>query len=500
MEKKHLSFRIELTEIDHKDKESVNKSDEFAKKFCASFGLKTHSGTWSYIEIDNPRFPEFVAESQKLIHSSAARFDGFCSLGFEYTGESLWYQLFEGRTPQDAYPIFNENDVECKACKYNPNMHTDGVGGASIIVSEKFKKVVEENNLTGIEFLWVKDVGRYKPYQQWYLPVILNPIGRGIDHEWFDPLATTVDAYYQPNNHEFRRGISRFDASQLKKDYPASSLEKEIISLFRPNILTIFGCEQVLKGFTPDTDFSFWWQFPDHKNPKRKTISRNRTTYVSKRARDILIENKIAVDQQFRTVKVLDALPPCAEMLDGKAPLPKPYFSNFEISYETAKQNNTKEWNTYAKKPKPEMKISLKKALNLLNSIKKNEPDDFLKPLKKNIAESNPLRLPSDWIELLRKTNGGYLCDECELIAYQEIEACTAEKRVEGTENHEEYKDSYIVVAKSIDGDFYVLSTELQKNNDCPVLRVTHEGYTPIEEWSNISMFIYDMLVQRNED
>lgn len=500
MEKKHLSFRIELIEKDWKDLATIDKSDEFAREFCASFGLKISSGTWSGIELDSPRFPEFVAEAKNLIDSGIARFDGFCSLGFEYTDVSPWYQLYEGRSPQDAYhPNTCDNEVECKACKYSPNMHIDGIGGDSLIVSEKFKKVVEENGLKGIEFLWVKDIGRYKPCQQWYMPVIFNAVGRGIDHEWFDPSTIRGNGSFQPADREFRRGISRFYANQLKKDYSASPLEKEIISLFRPEYLTIFGCEQILKKYTPDTDFAFWWQMSDHKNPDSGRIYRGRTTYVSRRARDILIENKIAVDQQFRAIEVLDVLPPWAELLDGQAPLPMPYFSNFDISYETAKRNNGKERVIYDKKTKPEMKVTLKQALKLLLSVKRREPGDFSKPLKQFLAEENPLHLPINWIELLKKTNGGYLCDECELIPYDEIEACTTEKRVEGKENYEEYKDSYVVIAKSIDGDFYVLNIDQQKDTDCPVLRMTHEGHTPIEEWNGIAMFIYDMLVQREE-
>jgi hypothetical protein len=72
MVKKHLSFRIELTDKDWKNQVTIDKSDDFARQFCTSFGLKTFSGTWSNIGLDSPRIYEFVEEAKKLINSGVA--------------------------------------------------------------------------------------------------------------------------------------------------------------------------------------------------------------------------------------------------------------------------------------------------------------------------------------------------------------------------------------------------------------------------------------------
>ncbi len=47
------------------------------------------------------------------------------------------------------------------------------------------------SGLTGLDFLWVRDLGRYQA-PQWYAAIAQRPLGHGLDHPWFDrtnPLA-----------------------------------------------------------------------------------------------------------------------------------------------------------------------------------------------------------------------------------------------------------------------------------------------------------------------
>ena len=53
-------------------------------------------------------------------------------------------------------------------------------------MSEQVKALVEREGLSGLELLWLPDVGRAEA-MQWYLPIPAEPLGRGLDHPWFDP-------------------------------------------------------------------------------------------------------------------------------------------------------------------------------------------------------------------------------------------------------------------------------------------------------------------------
>lgn len=61
-------------------------------------------------------------------------------------------------------------------------------GGWEHYVSEAFRAAVEEEGLTGLEFLWVRDVGRFRAPQR-YEALPPAALGRGLDHPWFDRTA-----------------------------------------------------------------------------------------------------------------------------------------------------------------------------------------------------------------------------------------------------------------------------------------------------------------------
>src|SRR5687768_17087211 len=52
--------------------------------------------------------------------------------------------------------------------------------------SESARSIIERHKLRGLEYVWVRDTGKFHA-PQWFHIFAIAPLGRGIDHPWFDP-------------------------------------------------------------------------------------------------------------------------------------------------------------------------------------------------------------------------------------------------------------------------------------------------------------------------
>ncbi len=501
MVKEHLSFRIEL--IHPKDE---FESDSFARDFVRSLGLKTYSGTWSGINLESPLITDFIERSKGLVNNNIARFDGYCTLSqrLEDRDNNKWYEL-------KATKPFSAEDyseiITCKADKMPPNTHIAYGFLYNIFFSERFVNVVKENHLSGIDFLWVKDIGRFQA-SQWFLPVVINALGRGIDHPWFDVATLKGSSSNQPFEPEFRCGICNFRASQIKKNHVFENpLHSNIISLFNPEILSIISYKRFLQSYTPNTDFAFIWHSTDFERKRgdygifyqdNDMVCKQRGLCISKRAKDILIANKLITYSNLEPIEILENVPDNIAVLDNKAPLPTPFYSCGDIELPELKKKLEIDWINYNSKPKPVKKITFKQALKYLAEEKRSRPDDFCKALNKNEISISKIELPEYWIEVLKKSNGCFLNDECTLIPLREIQQFSQDKQKYMEKVDEEFIQNLVHVASSVDGDWYSLMITSEEHIDSKVMRISHETCQPSQEWDTIAMFIYDMLLESN--
>jgi hypothetical protein len=97
------------------------------------------------------------------------------------------------------------------ADRMKPGIHVAG-WGPFVYVSERFKSIAEAHRLSGIEFIWCPDVGKYQA-PQWYLPVCSHCLGRGLDHPWIDTKKLS-DETVDPAE---RRGIEYVRAEQCRR-------------------------------------------------------------------------------------------------------------------------------------------------------------------------------------------------------------------------------------------------------------------------------------------
>jgi len=199
-------------------------------------------------------------------------------------------------------------------------------------------------------------------------------------------------------------------------------------------------------------------------------------------------------------VVILDKLPADANQLDNKEIIPTFNYGNKKyigenLSFEELKKLHEEARKSYERISKPRKKITIKQALSLVNCEKRSRPDDFEKRLSDKELLKCKFAVPLNWVELLKKSNGGYLNSDCLLIPLNGVEEFTTEKQREGKGFYEEYPENRISVAKMADGDWYDLVIEGDCNIDCHVAQVTYEGGSILREWDSIATFIYDMIL-----
>ena len=489
MIKEELNFRIELV-----NPVNEQENDKFARDFVHSFGLKTHSGTWSCIALDSPAIHDFTCKSKELVTQNIAKFNGLCSL-CQYIEEDEqtnieWYELSSSK---DMSIVDYGGIITCRADKMSPNVHVAIGWSYNVYVSEKFKEVAENNHLRGLEFIWLKDVGKFQA-PQWYLPVILNPLGRGIDHPWFDRNTLRGSGSAQPIDPKFFCGTSHFKANQIKKNIVIDKQYREIINLFEPEVLTIISFKSFSRNYIPKTDFAYIWHYEDEERESNGLLYKQRGLCISKKAKEILVQNKLISESQLSPIQIIEKADDI-EILDGCENYPSPFYSYTHIGLEELRKKLNNEWNKHIKKIKPIKKINLNQALRLLMDSKKHRPEDFEKRLSENELKGSIFQVPEYWIEILKKSNGGLLNNECTLVPFKEINEFHREKQAYCEDVYEDYPVNLIHVAFSIDGDWYSLINTSNSLQDSKVLRISHETCQPITEWDTIPDFLYEMLL-----
>jgi hypothetical protein len=123
--------------------------------------------------VNSPRLEEALVDDERV------RLEWF-HLDPKYEG-ALEILVWDPEDPVGDY----QTRLRLPAYQMKPGIHVAG-WSPLVYVSERFREVVEAHKLTGIEFVWCRDVGKFRA-AQWYFPVCQQGLGRGLDHPWIDP-------------------------------------------------------------------------------------------------------------------------------------------------------------------------------------------------------------------------------------------------------------------------------------------------------------------------
>jgi hypothetical protein len=498
VQKDNLTFHIAPL---GSDRLSFEESDAFSRTFIHSLGLRVQSGCWSDIDLDSPAIDDFMDRAAALITERKAEFFGYNLLRQTLLSSPeaplSWYRL---RPQVFLYTDSLDGGVEAfKAYTTRPDIHIamGPTNSQALYVSESFKTVVEECALTGIDFVWVKDTGKYRA-RQWFIPVALEPMGRGIDHPWFDPRKLKGSDSWQPRSAEYRTGVWRFDIHQLRRGLSfANPIHRRLLDVYsasrRPSELYIDSFLRFLGEHAPLTDFAYVWREED--KDRGGSPLRARDLCLSARARQVLLDHRVVTENDLEGVALLDEAPPGCRKLDGIAPLPKPVHTPEEIH--DIRRRLEPAWQGHLAVQKPTRAVKLADALALLRREKKKRPDDFRPGLGRSKRASLGPFLPADWLEVLGVCNGGLLNDRCQVAPLEELPDLDEEKRGLVASNFDDYPyDSpHVPVAAADNGDWFSLAfREDEADAGCRVVRVSHEDLSILFTWDSIAVFVHDML------
>lgn len=419
------------------------------------------------------------------------------------------YEAFENWWEDLEQPIQTLADyVSVRADRLRAGVHVAG-GYLMVYVSERFKAVIEAHRLTGIEFVWVRDVGKYRAVQ-WYYPVCAKGLGRGLDAPFIDA-AKLNGRGYQTLDPRGRHGQTSAEPTQYRRDaYPANPAVLKLLGLLRSMELLKRPDEwdsvpRFQRKYLPNTDFAYTVR--DMTDYGDGSLRRHRGLAVNRKARDVLKAHGLVSDDQCRPVLILPRPPRGVEDLDrryGPAPLA---FSAERLA--RIRELEAAAWAEHLAHSKPARAPDLDRSLSLLRSEKRRAPKGFAKPAApKAIAEASKALgapVPAAWQKVLGVSNGGRI-ENSALAAGQAVLITPAEKLARSCRDEADYyseigakrSKSWLPVITTEIGDSVWLDTaRIKPGGDCRVVLVSHETGEEDREWPGVAEFLEELLTAR---
>jgi hypothetical protein len=538
-----LSFKLDFYDefssyeeyITPKKRSDFNSFDdvryETLRSIYNSMGLKLYSVAWTEIEL-TPKNIQMLLEAfkelkeKRVVYPSAGHI--YETLSEESVTESEWFSIRtdtvnnyeKDLTIDDGYPF-------SKAYQYPPYVHIQGH-----FVSEDFKALVEKEKLTGVDFLWAEDKGKYVA-KQWYAMRATQAIGRGFDTPWFDnaiykefqtvssPKAFvekmvkdgyTIDGekylhtkraeYEQTFSKKNRIGITYFPAVAVGDRLSSNPLLNNLIHQFSligglVNGLVISTVPRFLEQYLPQSDFAYYWKGADNEGHQAE-----RVLCFRKKVKELLLSNAMIKEETISPLAIYDRLPEgCMDLANNTEYPPSIYTDEVFNALKNEEQIRREKFN---KKNLPRRVPNIKNTLKLLRHTKKEQADSSLKGMSKKkieeFIESMEIILPTYWLEVLKISNGGEYGSkegyDCILIPLAKIELFHLDEVKYRKQIDENYEEEYTYFASTVTGDSYAFikapSLEVQ---DTKVVLISHEDFSIIREWESIADFLESILL-----
>lgn len=465
---------------------------DFSKKLFKEFKIRHEGYSHGSLELSSPRLGDFcdrMVELQPVVcfESGNIRF----TLTDDETTPCEWFVL----NPQEQSDSINGRFTESETCRAE-RMPQDVHCVRWNFVSEDFKRVVDQHRFTGAKFIWLPDTGK-KPARQWFRIVAHEPIGRGIDHDWFDP-QTLTGRDNQTANPTCRQGVTRFYRDQFKPGAGfGDSVKDRLIAMFPANAssvldgLHLLSFPRMLRAALPKTDFAFTWNGD----------GRLRLALFNRVVRDALITEGVLSKEECEPLLVVDELPTDVLLLDGAHSCPPPYEPIERLEHVLAEA--TAAWDNFSAKrvlniPGP----SLSQVLDLMREEIGEGHHQFNPPTTTEaVAEATrglPLKVPALWQQILLVADGAVIYGAFGDLVIQSadhIHGCHEDHLERASERRPDFPAHLLHVAVTGTGDFVSLDTsKLTSDGDCPVILMSHETLEPDRTWVSIPAFLEEVF------
>jgi hypothetical protein len=483
-----LSFRV--------DPADASNQDAFRRDLYHRFGLKLFSVAWAQIELPGwPRLRELTSALEDLQRRGVARPGSGVLVETLDAGEidrCEWFLLRRERDVDydvDPYPTIRADRVP-------PGRH---ILDDARFVSERFRSAVEAAQLSGIEFLWVEDLGKHRAVQ-WYVPIAHHCLGRGHDHPWFDRarahsagIRAALPAY-----DRVAQGISQFDGTKLKPGWTTGDPDADrLLSMF-PTDSVLGLMIQMLRRFDrdalPAADFAYDWDW-DLESDERPRLRR---LAVSARARAALLEAGVVTAEEIEPVLTLD--PSAIGRVEFAGECPPPVYTPSELAQLRNEEQSRSA--VFRRRVKPERRPTMARSLAGLRAAKKARPDQFRKfarpPRIARAAAELGIVFPADWIDVLKVTDGGdfgHGGTDCQIVPLDDLAAFHRAIVENGQTTEDDYPDGYLNVGVAATGDYYALDLNTERSaRDGAVVLFSHETLRIERRWESIAAFLDSIL------
>lgn len=425
------------------------------------------------IPLDSPFVGQIFKQLRKW--KTEPNYQGSATLTFKLRLDAKpdW-EWFEIRPNPCSHPPLNERKFECKADRM-PN-HRPWI--YDNFISEKCKESIEAAGLTGLEFTWVADVGRYQA-GQWFHAMAVEPFWSGLNNP----------AFFHKVNVEACSTIGIPTADALLEVFPKK--------------LTFKIFPQASRSFIPSTDFAF------------STYSVNAhtvfTMWCSARARNFLLSKGILAESEFVPIWILGSPPEGAELLelpDQSKLLPYPLR---ESEWKWVQEQLPAKRAAFLNKPKQVFDSTPSSVLEKFRSIREQDPPPHPTAIPKTI--SNPamnqqlVKLPALWLRVLdisedftvytdRYETDGFVYG---FEAIPRNQLANPNPR-EQTRLEEQARDlgvlakDYVHFASS-DGNFLTFDLKgTTADGDCRVVEWCHDPFSISREWPSITQLLAESI------
>lgn len=425
--------------------------------FMKSFGLKCDCVGWTTITLDSEEKFKLIQEMRKKADDQGLklRCQNYTKEYFGYDAD--WFYFKPGIGPKD-------DDKEWDAWEYN-TWRIKGYKlpkGCQVInmdwltaVSLEFIEACRDLQLTGVDFMWVTDKGRFDAPAYFYILPEKGFCRYTLDYgdEFEKPKK------YTPAYKRFLKNCRQVDSDGSHMTEIAESFHK-FYMVDLPKLLD--------QKEAPDTDFAY----------------AGTDALIRKSAAEALIANGVLkwsdlMPAVFFDEKTHDRLIRVSEMDE--------YMPDF------IRETQAKAYEKWKKKTRPAYEPKEKDAIKMLRSAKKEMLDSYEKALKKVVLETL-VDEPFSWLAPYYKvSNGGAINDEIDFLPYEAVEEVTAEFLEELHEDEIVLADmpeleSAVVFASAANGDAILLKA------DGSVMRYDHEDPYLSNEWETLAQFFFDEI------
>lgn len=434
-----------------------HKKDDYRKPiaFMKSLGLKCDSVGWADVQLDAEEDFSLVDEMKEKAKAEGAVLR---CLGYkkEYIGKDAEWFYFKPRVEAKSEDLDWDSSYTWNIKGYKlPKGCQLVVIQERIGVSQEFVDACRDLKLSGVDFMWVTDKGRFDAPPYFYILPEKGFCRYTIDYgDEFDKPKKGTPAY-----EVFLETCTQidFDGSHMSKI--AETFHKfEMADL--PKMLD--------QKEVPDTDFAYV----------------GTDALIRRSAAEVLIARGILKWADLAPVVFFDEEKHdrliCTCEIDTYMP-------------DEIRNVQAAAYEKWKKKKRPVYEPKEKDAIKQLRTAKQEIPESYTKALKKVVLETLVEESVSWLAPYYKVSNGGSLNNEIDFLPYEEVEASTTEFLEMLREDEKMMADmpeleASIVFASAANGDSILLKT------DGSVMRYDHEDPCLSNGWESLHHFFFDVI------